>query len=40
MITEVILHAADYPTERDSIETIIEKSLSGKLDSYIKKLHK
>ena len=40
MSTEIILHAADYPTERDSIETIIDKNLSGKLDSYIKKLHK
>ena len=40
MSTEIILHAADYPTERDSIEAIIDKNLSGKLDSYIKKLHK
>jgi hypothetical protein len=40
MNTEIILHATDYPTERESIMIIIEKNLSGKLDRYIKKYHK
>ncbi len=40
MNTEIILHAADYPRERESIEIIIDKNLSGKLDSYVKKFHK
>ena len=40
MNTEIILHAADYPVERESIEIIIQNNLEGKLDSYLKKLHK
>ncbi len=37
---EIIVHAADYPVERDSIHSWIESNLSGKLDSYIKKHEK
>jgi len=40
MNTEIILHAADYPVERESVEIIIQNNLTGKLDSYIRKLHK
>ncbi len=39
MKTETIIHAADYPTERESIEIITKNNLTGKLDSYLKKLH-
>jgi hypothetical protein len=38
--TEIILHAPDYDVEHDSISIIIEKNLSGKLDSYIRKNNK
>lgn len=34
---EIIVHAADYPVEAESIRIIIDKNLAGKLDSYIKK---
>lgn len=34
---EIIVHAADYPVESESIRIIIDKNLSWKLDSYIKK---
>lgn len=40
MNTEIILHAADYSVERESVEIIIQNNLTGKLDSYIRKLHK
>lgn len=40
MTHQIILHAADYTVERESIEIIIDNNLSGKLDSYLKKLHK
>jgi len=38
--TQVIIHAAEYAVERESIEIIIYNNLTGKLDSYLKKLHK
>jgi len=34
---EIIVHAADYPVEAESIRILIDKNLSGKMDSYIKK---
>lgn len=40
MTHQIIIHAADYAVERESIEIIIQNNLSGKLDSYLKKLHK
>ena len=39
MKTEIIIHAADYSVERESIEIIVNSNLTGKLDSYLKKLH-
>jgi len=38
--TEIIIHAADYPVESDTIRILIDKNLSGKMDSYIKKHEK
>ena len=35
--TEVIIHASDYPVEADTIRILIDKNLSGKMDSYIRK---
>ncbi len=40
MNTEIIIHAGDYHVERESIETIVQSNLTGKLDSYIRKLDK
>ncbi len=37
---EIIIHAADYPVEKESLQILIEKNLSGKMDTYIKKNHK
>jgi hypothetical protein len=34
---EIIIHADDYPIERDSLDILVEKNLAGKMDSYIKK---
>lgn len=39
MNTEIILHLPEYSTERESITLIVENNLTGKLDSYLKKLH-
>lgn len=38
--TEIIIHAADYPVEAETIRILIDKNLSGKMDSYIKKHEK
>jgi hypothetical protein len=40
MTREIIIHAADYPVEKESLRILIEKNLSGKLDTYINKLIK
>ena len=40
MNTEIIVHAAAYDVERDSIDSWIESNLEGKLDSYIRKHEK
>lgn len=37
MNTEIIVRAAEFPTELEYINNEIEKALSGKLDVYIKK---
>ncbi len=37
---EIIIHAADYPVEKESISILIEKNLAWKMDSYIKKHEK
>jgi hypothetical protein len=37
---EIIIHAADYPIERDSLDILIEKNLAWKMDSYIRKHEK
>jgi hypothetical protein len=37
---EIIIHATDYPVETESIHILIDKNLSGKMDSYIKKHEK
>lgn len=37
MNTEIIIHAAEFPTELEYIQNEIDKALSGKLDVYIKK---
>ena len=36
-MTEIILHASEFPNERDFIEWEINKNLRGKLDTYIDK---
>lgn len=35
--TEIIVHASDYPVEADTIRILIDKNLTGKMDSYIAK---
>lgn len=40
MNTEIIIHAADYSVEKDSLKIYIEKNLAGKMDAYIKKYAK
>ena len=40
MTREIIIHAADYPVEKESLGILIEKNLAGKLDTYINKLAK
>jgi hypothetical protein len=40
MNPEIIIHASDYPVEKESLEIIVEKNLNGKMDSYIKKHEK
>jgi hypothetical protein len=40
MKTEVILRAPDYSVENESIRIIIENNIEGKLDGYLRKLHK
>ncbi len=40
MNPEIIIHAADYPVEKESLTILIEKNLAGKMDSYIKKHEK
>ncbi len=37
---EIIVHASDYPVEKESLYILIEKNLAGKMDTYIKKFHK
>ena len=37
---EIIIHAADYPVEKESLHILIEKNLAGKMDSYIRKHEK
>ncbi len=37
MKTEIIVHAPEFVTEREFIETEIGKNMNGKLDSYLKK---
>ena len=37
MDTEIIIHAADYSVEKESLRIIIEKNLSWKMDTYIRK---
>lgn len=40
MQIEIIIHAADYPVEKESLSILVEKNLAGKMDSYIKKHEK
>ena len=37
---EIIIHAADYQVEKESLHILIEKNLAGKMDSYIRKHEK
>jgi hypothetical protein len=39
-VAEVIIHAADYPVEKESLSILVDKNLAGKMDSYIKKHEK
>ena len=38
--TQIIIHAADYSVEKESLHILIEKNLAGKMDSYIRKHEK
>lgn len=40
MNTEIIVHAPEFTTERESIDIIIKSNLEWKVDSYIKKHNK
>ena len=40
MNPEIIIHAADYPIEKESLSILIGKNLAWKMDSYIKKHEK
>jgi YbbR domain-containing protein len=40
MNTEIIIHASDYPVEKESIHTYVDLNLAGKMDTYIQKIAK